>query len=77
MKVITFSEARRNWEAVLQRVVDDHEPITVARPAGGSVVLVSLADWEPTDVTARLLSSPTNAARLEEAVAQLDASRGE
>ena len=76
MDVITFTDTRQNLKDVMDRVVEDHAPIVVTRQKAESVVIVSLADWNAMEETARLLSSPNNAARLAEAVAQLDAGKG-
>jgi antitoxin YefM len=40
------------------------------------VVMVSLADWNGMEETLRLLSSPVNAARLADAIGQLDGEGG-
>ncbi|MBV8594370.1 MAG: type II toxin-antitoxin system prevent-host-death family antitoxin, partial [Caulobacteraceae bacterium] len=58
------------------KVVADHAPVVITRQRAESVVMVSLADWNAIEETARLFSSPTNAARLMEAVAELDAGGG-
>ena len=76
MDVLTFTDTRQNLKDVMDRVVEDHTPIVVTRQRAESVVMVSLSDWNAMEETARLLSSPSNAARLMEAVAQLDAGRG-
>jgi antitoxin YefM len=76
MDVITFTDTRQNLKDVMDRVVEDHTPIVVTRQKAESVVIVSLADWNAMEETARLLSSPNNAARLADAVAQLDARKG-
>jgi len=76
MDVITFTDTRQNLKDVMDRVVEDHAPIVVTRQKAESVVIVSLADWNAMEETARLLSSPNNAARLADAVAQLDAGKG-
>jgi antitoxin YefM len=76
MDVITFTDTRQNLKDVMDRVVEDHTPIVVTRQKAESVVIVSLADWNAMEETARLLSSPNNAARLADAVAQLDAGKG-
>jgi antitoxin YefM len=39
--------------------------------------MVSLADWTAMEETLRLMSSPANAARLAEAIRQLDAGQGQ
>jgi len=76
MDVLTFTDTRQNLKDVMDRVVEDHTPIVVTRQRAESVVMVSLSDWNALEETARLLSSPTNAARLVEAIAQLDSGNG-
>jgi len=76
MDVLTFTDTRQNLKDVMDRVVEDHTPIMITRQKAESVVMVSLSDWNAMEETARLLSSPTNAARLAEAIAQLDAGKG-
>ena len=76
MKVLSFTDTRQNLKDVMDRVVEDHDPVVITRQKAESVVMVSLADWNAMEETARLLSSPTNAARLAEATAQLDAGKG-
>lgn len=74
--MLTYSETRANLKAVMDSVVDDHAPVIIARQKGGSVVMVSLEDWHSIDETMHLLSSPRNAARLDEAIRELDAGGG-
>ena len=76
MEVLSFTHTRQNLKDVMDRVVKDHTPVVVTRQKAESVVMVSLADWNAMEETARLLSSPKNAERLIEAVAQLEAGRG-
>ena len=76
MDVLTFTHTRRNLTDVMDRVVKDHMPIVVTRQNADSVVRVSLSDWNALEETARLLSSPNNAARLADAIAPLDAGKG-
>jgi antitoxin YefM len=77
MQVETFSRARANLKAVMDRVVADHVPVTIARQSGENVVMVSESDWASIEETLHLLSSPRNAARLMEAVQGLEAGGGE
>jgi antitoxin YefM len=60
MDVLGFTEARAKLGAVLKAVVADHNPVVVAHPKGGAVVLVSLSDWRALEETVRLRSSPSN-----------------
>lgn len=76
MNVLTLEDARENLDEVLQRVVDDHVPVAIARRKAEAVVIVSLSDWQARDETAYLLSSPRNAERLLEGIRQLDAGEG-
>ncbi len=76
MDVLTFTDTRANLKEVMDRVVEDHAPVVVTRQRGEAVVMVSLADWNSMEETARLLSTPANAQRLAEAIAQLDAGKG-
>lgn len=73
MDVLTYSDTRANLKAVMDRVVEDHRPVVVARQRGESVVMVSLADWNAMEETVHLLSSPANAAALRDSIAELDA----
>ena len=72
----TFSNARNNLKAVFDRVVADHAPLKITRQRGEGVVVISESDWESMEATMYLLSSPKNAARLAESIAELDAGRG-
>ena len=76
MDVLSFTDTRQNLKAVMDRVVEDHVTVVVTRQRAESVVMVSLSDWNAMEETARLLSSPANAARLAEAIAELDAGHG-
>ena len=76
MDVVSFTDTRQNLKDVMDRVVKDHAPVVITRQKAESVVMVSLADWNALEETARLLSSPANAARLAEGIAQLDAGKG-
>lgn len=64
MQAITYSEARNNLASMLDRAVDDHEPIIITRKHGRNAVLMSLEDFNAWMETEHLLKSPTNAKRL-------------
>jgi antitoxin YefM len=76
MNVLTYSDTRAKLKDVMDRVVDDHTPVIVTRKRGEAVVMVSLADWNAMEATSHLVSTTANAARLAEAIAQLDAGGG-
>lgn len=77
MNAISYSSARENLKSVIDRVVEDHAPITITRQRGEGAVLVSESDWSSIQETMYLLSTPNNARELIEAIAELDAGRGE
>lgn len=76
MEIISYSETRANLKAVLDRVVNDCVPIAISRQRGKPVVMISLDDWNAMQETMYLLSTPSNARRLMESVAQLNAGSG-
>jgi antitoxin YefM len=76
MDVVTYSDARKNFKAIMDRVVDDSDFTVITRQRGKPVVMISLDEWNSIQETNHLLSSPKNAARLRESIAQLDAGEG-
>jgi antitoxin YefM len=77
MRATSYSEFRKNLAANLDKVNDDREPVIITRDRGKpSAVLMSLEAYESLDATTYLLSSPRNAARLAEAIAELEAGGG-
>ncbi len=76
MDVLSYSETRAKLKEVMDSVVDDHAPVVVTRKRGEAVVMVSLADWRAMEETLHLLTSPTNAGRLRESIAELEAGGG-
>jgi antitoxin YefM len=77
MDVLSYSETRARLKEVMDRVVEDRAPVIVTRQKAEAVVMVSLADWNAMEETLHLLSSPTNAARLRDATAELEAGGSE
>lgn len=76
MEVMTYSDARKNLKSLMDRVVDDCSEVIITRRHGRPVVMVSLDDWNSIMETEHLLSSPENAKRLREGIAQLDRGEG-
>ena len=54
----------------MDRVRDDCAPVIITRRGDEAYVLMTLADYESLDEAAYLLSSPANAKRLGESIAQ-------
>lgn len=77
MNAITYTAARANLASTMDQVCENHEPIIITRKADQAVVMLSLEDYNALAETAYLLRSPTNARRLLESIAELDAGRGQ
>ena len=76
MTAISYTAARENLAATMDKVCEDHAPIVITRNREQAVVMMSLADFEALEETAYLLKSPKNAKRLTSAIDQLDAGKG-
>jgi antitoxin YefM len=76
MEIVTYSETRANLKAIMDRAVNDHTPIAITRQRGKPVVMIDLDDWNAIQETMYLLSTPNNAKRLMESIAELDTSGG-
>jgi antitoxin YefM len=76
MEIVTYSETRANLKAMMDRAVNDHTPLVITRQRGKPVVMVDLDDWNAMQETTYLLSTPNNAKRLMESIAELDAGKG-
>ena len=72
MKVVTYSDLRKNLANVLDGVIDDHSPVLVTRQNNQTAVLISLDDFNTYEETAHLLKSPANAKRLRDSIAQIE-----
>lgn len=77
MQAISYSFARDNLKAVLDKVVADRAPVAIARQRGEGAVLISESEWASIEETLHLLSSPRNAERLLAAVRGLETGEGE
>jgi antitoxin YefM len=77
MQTVTYSEARDNLKAVMDKAEADRAPILITRQRGENVVMVSASEWAGMEETLHLMSSPSNAKHLLEGIARLDAGEGE
>ncbi len=68
MQTVSYSEARENLKAMIDKVVADRAPLTITRQRGEGAVLISESEWASIEETLHLLRSPKNAERLLEAV---------
>jgi antitoxin YefM len=76
MEAISYTAARENLAATMDKVCQDRSPVIITRKREQSVVMLSLEDYEALEETAYLLQSPANAKRLLDAKAALDSGQG-
>ncbi|MES9993243.1 MAG: type II toxin-antitoxin system prevent-host-death family antitoxin [Candidatus Thiodiazotropha sp.] len=76
MDVIAYSIARAKLASTMDQVCEDHAPVIITRKGAGSVVMISLDDYQALEETAYLLRSPKNARRLLESIAELESGGG-
>ena len=76
MDAISYTAARENLAATMDKVCQDRSPVIITRKREQSVVMLSLEDYEALEETAYLLQSPANANRLLQAREALDAGKG-
>ena len=72
MDATTYTQARKNFAAVMNRVCDDHAPVIITRQNERPVVMMSLEDYNAIQETLYLVKSPRNAARLANALQDID-----
>ncbi|MBS0479204.1 MAG: type II toxin-antitoxin system prevent-host-death family antitoxin [Proteobacteria bacterium] len=74
MQAVSYSEARENLKAMIDKVVADRAPLAITRQRGQEgAVLISESEWASIEETLHLLRSPKNAKRLLEAVRGFEA----
>jgi len=76
METIPYRAASSALADIMERVVNNHEPVIITHGQGKAVVILSLEDYKSMEETAALLRSPKNAQRLLESISQLESGRG-
>jgi antitoxin YefM len=71
MDAITYTQARKNFTKIINKVCEDHAPIIITHQTENPVVMISLADYNAIEETLYLLRSPKNAQRLYKALEEL------
>jgi len=73
MRVITFTDVRKNLRQELDRVVADADYTVISRRNQADAVVMSLESFNSLMETVYLLRSPANAAHLARSIAQFQA----
>lgn len=72
MHTVSYTSARNHLAETMNQVCNDHEPIIITRAKSDPVVMISLEDFAAMEETQYLLRSPANAARLTEAIDEIE-----
>lgn len=75
MKTTTYEDARVRLGELIDRVIEDREPVIITRRGRESVALIAADDLNGLIETVHLLRSQTNADRLLTSLAQAKARR--
>lgn len=70
MNIVNFSEARKNFKSVLDKVTNDQDCTIIVRRDAEDAVLMSKSYYDSLMETFYLLKSPANARHLEDAIAE-------
>jgi antitoxin YefM len=73
---VSFTDLRRRLAHFMSRAVDDRSHVLVTRQGHEPVVMMAQSDYDSIMETLHLLSSPANARRLEEALAESERGEG-
>jgi antitoxin YefM len=69
METISYTEARNNLAQVIEAATRDRHPITITRNGEDAVVILAAAEFAAIQETLHLLSTPANAERVREGLA--------
>lgn len=75
MHVVSFSELRKDMKNIMDMTQDRHEPTIITRK-NGSMVIISLEDYNSLQETAYILSNPNNAKHVLSSLAELRDGKG-
>ena len=77
MGYVTLTELRANMAKHFDKLEQDRTELVVTRQNHEPVVIMPLAELEGLRETLHLLSTPANAERLRESIAELDSGKGQ
>ena len=77
MDTMSYSAFRNKLASTIDKVNDDHQPVLITRQNGKPAILMSVEDFKSYEETAYLMASPKNAERLNRAIDELEAGKGQ
>ena len=75
MDTMSYSSFRSHLASTLDKVNDNHKPVLITRQNGKPAIVMSLEDFKAYEETAYLMASPKNAARLNQAITEVEAGK--
>ena len=75
MDTLSYSAFRNQLASVLDKVNNDHKPVMITRQNGKPAVVMSVEDFHAYEETAYLMTSPNNAERLHQAIAEVESGK--
>jgi len=75
MQAISYSSFRSQLASTLDKVNNDHSPVMITRQNGKPAIVMSVEDFNAYEETYYLMSSPKNAKRLNQAIAEISANK--
>jgi antitoxin YefM len=75
MTTLSYTHARNNLAKVLSQAEENHEAIVVTRSGKKPSVILSMKEYEGLQETLHLLSSPKNAERIRQSLADYEAGK--
>ncbi len=75
MEAISYTAARQNLAATMDKVIDGHDAVIITRQKAGAVVMMSLDDFNSMQESMYLLGNPVNAERLRKSISDIEAGK--
>ncbi len=75
MNVVSFSDLRKDMKHIMDMAHDRHEPTIIMRK-NGSMIIMSLDDYNSLQETAYILSNPNNAKHVLSSLEELRQGKG-
>ena len=75
MKTVSYTDARNRLSTLMESAVRDREPITITRNGAGTVVMLAEEEYSAMAATLHLLSTPANAERIRQGLADYEAGK--
>ena len=71
-QVLNYTQARQNLKSLMDAVIEDRIAITITRTTSEPVIMMAKTEYDALMETLHLIRSPRNAARLRQAIDEVD-----